>query len=100
MPVRLQLRHACTDDTDCCELQAGTARHICSFQRVTCALLHLITLPVMMNSLLSQCYNPILETLADNLDFQSVSQCVHSLAAQASISDPNYRADFQVKIGF
>ena len=56
----------------------------------------MITLPVIVNSVLNQYYNPILAVVADNLDFKSVCQCVRALAAQGSIADPNYQAYKQV----
>ena len=69
---------------------------MCSFQRVTCALLRLVTLPAVMNSVLTQCYNPILATVADNLDMQAVSQSVRLLAAQGSIADPHFIGAYEV----
>ncbi len=59
-------------------------------------MLHLVTLPALMNSLLTHCYNPIMATLADNLDLTSVCQCAKALADQGSIADPNYRPYHQV----
>ncbi len=49
-----------------------------------------------MNFLLTQCYNPIIATLADNLDMASVCQCAKALADQGSVADPNYRPYHQV----
>lgn len=80
-------------------VNAGTSREACSFQRVTCALLHLITLPVMINSILTQCYNPILATVADNLDFKILSCSAERLAGQGNIADPNYSAFYQEQDG-
>ncbi len=59
-------------------------------------MLHLVTLPALMNSLLTQCYKSIMATLADNLDLTSVCQCAKALADQGSIADPNYRPYHQV----
>ena len=50
----------------------------------------------MVNSLLTQCYNPILATVADNLDFKSVCHSAEVLAGQGSITDPSYRSFHQV----
>ena len=77
-------------------LQAGTAGKVCSFQRVTCALIHLVTLPVLVSSVLTQLFNPVLSTVADNLDLEAVCQRVLSLASQRSLTDPNYKAFHQV----
>ncbi|KAL0023606.1 hypothetical protein WJX77_006297 [Trebouxia sp. C0004] len=80
-------------------VDAGVNKEACSFQRVTCALLHLVTLPALMNSLLTQCYNPIMATLADNLDLASICRCAKALADQGSIADPNYRPYHQEQDG-
>ena len=77
-------------------LQAGTDRCACSFQHVTCAMLHLVTLPVLMNSLLTQCYNPILATIANNLDMNAVCDCIQQLSLRGSIGDRNLRPYDQV----
>ena len=60
-------------------------------------MLHLITQPIMVNSLLTQCYNPILATVADNLDFKSVCRSAEMLAGQGSVADPNYSNFHQVR---
>ena len=49
---------------------------------LTCTLLHLITLPALMNSVLKQFYNPVLATVADNLDMHAVCEAVEKLDAQ------------------
>ena len=77
-------------------LQAGTAGKLCSFQRVTCALIHLVTLPALVSSVLTQLFNPVLSTVADNLDLKAVCQRVLSLASQRTLTDPNYKAFHQV----
>ena len=59
-------------------------------------MLHLITLPIMVNSLLHQCYNPILATVANNLDLESVCHSAEVLAAKGSIADPEYCSFHQV----
>ena len=59
-------------------------------------MLHLITLPIMVNSLLHQCYNPILATVADNLDLKSVCHSAEALATKGNIADPEYRSFHQV----
>lgn len=51
----------------------------------------------MVNSLLTQCYNPILATVADNLDFKSVCRSAEMLAGQGSVADPNYSNFHQVR---
>lgn len=53
-------------------------------------MLHLITLPIMVNSLLTQCYNPVLATVANTLDFKAICHSAEVLASQGSIADPNY----------
>lgn len=77
-------------------MQAGTSRTLCSFQRVTCAMLHLITLPLLANSLLTQCYNPMLAIVADNLDLTAVCNSAEALSVRGSIADPNFRPIDQV----
>ena len=72
-------------------------KDVCSFQRVTCALLHLVTLPALVNSLLTQCYNPIVAVLADNLDLTAICDCASSLAARGSIADTMYQLHHQVR---
>ena len=59
-------------------------------------MLHLIALPIMANSFLTQCYNPILATVADNLDFKSVCRSAEVLAGRGSVADPNYSKIHQV----
>ena len=49
---------------------------------LTCTLLHLITLPALMNSVLKQFYNPVLATVADNLDMHAVCEAVEKLDTQ------------------
>ena len=55
-----------------------------------------MTMPIIVNSVLNHYYNPILATVADNLDFASVCHCVRALAAEGTIADPNYQAHKQV----
>lgn len=62
-------------------------------------MLHLIMLPIMFNSLLTQCYNPVLATVADSLDFKAICRSAEVLASQDSIADPNYSKFHQVRQG-
>lgn len=55
---------------------------------VACYLLHLITLPVLKNSLLKQFYNPVLTTVADNLDMQSLCEAIAELDPHNTHSVP------------
>ncbi|KAL3140265.1 hypothetical protein ABBQ38_004534 [Trebouxia sp. C0009 RCD-2024] len=53
----------------------------------------------MVNSLLHQCYNPILATVANNLDLESVCHSAEILAAKGNIADPEYRNFHQEQDG-
>ncbi|KAL3153759.1 hypothetical protein ABBQ32_013348 [Trebouxia sp. C0010 RCD-2024] len=60
-----------------------------------CALLNLVTLPALMNSVLKQFYNPVLTTVADNLDMQAMCEAVEKLDAQYTKSTPQGAPSWQ-----
>ena len=68
--------------TTCVALQAADNRFTASFQQVTCALLHLVTMPAFVNTVLSHLYNPIMTVIEENLDLHKVCQCVAILSKQ------------------
>ena len=59
--------------------------------------MHLLTLPALQNSLLTQCYNPMLATVADSLDITAVCQAAEALARRDSITDRNYSSYHEVR---
>lgn len=63
-------------------MQAGNTDSIASFQRVTCALLHLMSLLTFANTVLYQCYNPIFTVVESSLDMHKVCRCVLDLSKQ------------------
>jgi len=69
-----------------CTVQAGSERSKASLP-VICALLHLFGLPSFANTVLSQCYNPIVSVVESSLDMHKVCQCVTDLSKQGSITD-------------
>ncbi|DBB11483.1 TPA: hypothetical protein ACH3X3_006891 [Trebouxia sp. C0006] len=77
-------------------VQAGSERSKASFQRVICALLHLFGLPSFANTVLSQCYNPIVSVVESSLDMHKVCQCVTDLSKQGSITDSKSKTDASV----
>lgn len=60
-------------------------------------MLHLITLPALMNSVLTHCYNPILAIVANNLDMAAVCESARQLSMQRSIADSSYSPVNQVR---
>lgn len=74
-----------------CGLQVDMGVAVSPSLLLTCALLHLVTLPPLMNSVLKQFYNPILTTIADNLDMQAMCEAVEELDTQYTKSMPQVR---------
>ena len=70
------------------DLQAVNTRSAASFQRVVCALLHLLTLPAFANTVLNQCYNPILTVVESSLNMREVCKCVLELSKQDVTPNP------------
>lgn len=68
-------------------VQAGHKTSKASFQRVTCALLHLLSLPVLVNSALSQWYNSIHAVVEASLDMRNVCASMAELSRQSHIRD-------------
>lgn len=72
------------------DLQAENTRSTASFQRVVCALLHLLTLPAFANTVLNQCYNPILTVVENSLDMRKVCKCMLDLSKQNATLSARY----------
>lgn len=84
----LTSKRTCVRLEHLCDLQAENTKSTASFQMVVCALLHLLTLPTFANTVLNQCYNPILTVVESSLDMREVCKCVLDLGKQGLVIRP------------
>lgn len=80
-------------------LQVGADGAVSPSLLLTCTLLHLLTLHALMTSVLKQFYNPMLTTIADNLDLQAVCEAVEQLDKRYTMSIPQVRPRYR-RLGY